>query len=153
MTILQCGCILTKEMHGSAGKLLLGDYTVTKLLQPRKFFHVTLKNREKRINRVVTTEYLSMSNIARLHLIGLLDESAQSDRLIGLATAYNWTDVLAVLHKLCPDVQLPEPPPNEARNLTEVLPSKRAGEFSRSFFGWDWDTMEDSVADGIVVIV
>lgn len=114
-------------MHGSTRKVLLDAYTVTKLLSPRKFFHVTLKSGEQRINRVAATECFSISNIARLHLIELLDESFQSDCLFGFATAYNWTDVPAVLHKLRSDVQLPEPPPNEARDMTGMLPSKKAG--------------------------
>lgn len=124
-------------MHGSTGftrKLLLGDYMVINLFPPRKLFHVAFKSGEKRIDQVVATEYfVDVQDVVRLHSIGLLDESVQSERVFLFATTYNWTDVLAVLHKLRADIQLPEPPPNEQRDLTEVVPSKRAGELSRSF--------------------
>lgn len=93
-----------------------------------RFFHVTLKSGEKRINRVVATEYfVDAQDVARLHSIRLLDESVQSEHLFGFATVYNWTDLLAILHKLRPNIQLPELPPNVARDLMELVPSKRAG--------------------------
>ncbi|KAH8799742.1 hypothetical protein F5884DRAFT_847965 [Xylogone sp. PMI_703] len=132
---LNFGRILIPEIHGStmryACNLLHGDTYVMKILPPKWCVNV--------------------EDTARLHVIGLLSPDVKSERIFAFAKPHNWTDIINILRKLRPENKLiPDPPPNEGRDLTEVLPSQRAEQLLRDFFQRPgWTSLEDSLAAGI----
>lgn len=83
-------------------------------------------------------------------MAGLLDASVKDQRIFGLVQEFNWTDVLAIIHKLRPELQLPKAPENEGRDLTEVLPKDKAEKLLKDFYGQPgWTSLEDSLKAGI----
>lgn len=61
--------------------------------------------------------------------------------------------MISVVRKLRPNNTLiPEPPANDGRDLTEVIPSKEAERLLREFFGREgWTSLEESIAQGLEV--
>ena len=94
--------------------------------------------------------YVDVQDNARIHAIALLDPSVQSERLWATAATHSWSDVVAALRKLRPgNTLIPDPPPHDSPDLTEMLPRKRSEALLQSFFGKGWTSLEDSIADGI----
>jgi hypothetical protein len=95
--------------------------------------------------------FVDVEDDARIHVAALLDPTINLERIFAFASPQNWTDVIGILRKLRPDNKLiPDPPKDEGRDLTEVIPSRRAEELLRSFFGKEgWTSLEDSIAAGI----
>lgn len=83
-------------------------------------------------------------------MAGLLDPSVKNQRIFGLVQEFNWTDILAILRKIRPELQLPKSPENEGRDLTEVVPKDKAEKLLQDFFGQPgWTSLEDSLKAGI----
>ncbi|KAH8893568.1 NAD(P)-binding protein, partial [Thozetella sp. PMI_491] len=94
--------------------------------------------------------YVDVGDCARLHVSALLDSSVENERIFAFAREFNWTDVISILRKLRPGRELPDPPENEGRDYTVVVPQKRAEALLKSFFGQSgWTDMEQSLAEGI----
>jgi hypothetical protein len=132
--------------------LLVGDDKVLRLFPPRK-------SNQARINwfsvadNAPTEWYINVQDCARVHALGLLDPTVRDERLFAFAGQFNWTDVIGIFHKLRPNRQLPDPPKDEGRDLSDVKPSKRAEDLIKEFFGRPgWVSLEDSLAQGIVDI-
>jgi hypothetical protein len=102
--------------------------------------------------RFQTEWFVNVEDCARLHVVALLHPEVRSERLFAFASAFNWTDVVGILRKLRPDNRLiPDPPTNEARDLSEIVLAPRAEELIKSFFGRPgWVGLEQSLADSIV---
>lgn len=97
---------------------------------------------------------MDVQDTARLHVIALLAPAVHDERIFAFASPYNWTDVLAILQKLRPQKKLPKAPDNEGRDLSDVVPSKRAEALLKEYFGRPgWTSLEDSLAEGIADIV
>ncbi|PLB40899.1 aldehyde reductase II [Aspergillus candidus] len=94
---------------------------------------------------------VDVGDVARLHAVALLDPTVQSERIFGHAKPLNWTDVIGLLRRLRPsNTQIPDPRPNEGRDLSDLVPAKRAEQLLQSFFGQPgWTRVEDSIAEGI----
>ncbi|EAS28164.2 uncharacterized protein CIMG_09368 [Coccidioides immitis RS] len=93
---------------------------------------------------------IDVEDDARLHAAALLDPDVVSERIFGVASPFNWTDVIGILQKLRPNnKKIPDPPENEPRDLTNMAPAKRAEELLQSFFGKGWTGIEESLAAGI----
>ncbi|KID82316.1 aldehyde reductase II [Metarhizium guizhouense ARSEF 977] len=121
---------MTASTMGLTRRLLQGDKTVLHLLPPQW--------------------YVDVQDTARLHVIGLLDPAVRDERLFAFAGPHNWTDVIQVFRRLCPQSKLPPAPENEGRDLSDVKPAKRAEQLLGDFFGLPgWTSLEDSLADGI----
>jgi hypothetical protein len=60
-------------------------------------------------------------------------------------------DILATMRKLRPDNdRIPEPPENEGRDLTSIIPRARAEELLKSFFNRPgWTSLEETLAVAI----
>lgn len=95
--------------------------------------------------------FVDVEDNARIHVAALLDPTVNLERIFAFAAPQNWTDVIGILRKLRPDNKsIPDPPNGEGRDLTEVIPSKRAQELLLSFFGKEgWTSLEESIAAGI----
>lgn len=89
---------------------------------------------------------------ARLHVAALLDPKVKSQRIFAFAEPYNYTDIIALLHKMRPNnTKLPAPAENEGRDLTIIKPREKAEQLLKSFFKVPgWVKLEDSLAAGIV---
>ncbi|EFY97729.1 aldehyde reductase II [Metarhizium robertsii ARSEF 23] len=106
--------------------------------------------RENKPHFVMNTVLPNVNDTARLHVIGLLDPAVRDERLFAFAGPHNWTDVIQVFRRLCPQSKLPPAPENEGRDLSDVKPAKRAEQLLRDFFGLPgWTSLQDSLADGI----
>lgn len=83
--------------------------------------------------------------------MALLDPTVQSERIFGHAKPLSWTDVIGLLRRLRPsNTQIPDPCPNEGRDLSDIVPANRAEQLLRSFFGQPgWRKVEDSIVEGI----
>ncbi|GFP58820.1 ketoreductase adrE [Trichoderma asperellum] len=94
--------------------------------------------------------YIDVKDCARLHVAGLLDPSVKNQRIFGLVHEFNWTDVLAILSKIRPELELPKAPENEPRDYTEVIPKDKAEKLLKDFFGQPgWTSLEDSLKAGL----
>lgn len=94
-----------------------------------------------------------MQDVARLHAIALLAPAIHDERIFAFAGSYNWTEVIGILQKLRPNKQLPEPPENEGRDITDIRPAKKAEAWLKEYFGRPgWISLEDALADGIADI-
>ena len=84
-------------------------------------------------------------------MVALLIPSVNGERIFAFAAPFNWTDIVKILRKLRPNNKvIPDPPPNEGRDLTEVVLSRRAEQLLCDFFGRSsWVGLEESIADGI----
>lgn len=94
-----------------------------------------------------------MQDTARLHVIALLDPDVKNERVYAFAGPYNYHDVVGILRKLRPHLasKIPDPAPDEGRDLCDVPGSDRSKQLIKDFFGRPgWVSMEDSLAQGIV---
>ncbi|KAJ5463745.1 NAD-dependent epimerase/dehydratase [Penicillium sp. IBT 31633x] len=107
----------------------------------------------KRIFETYVPQYfVDVTDIARLHAAALLDPNTVSRRLFGFAAPAGLRDMIEVVRKLRPDSTLiPDPPVDEGRDLSEIIPAKHAERLLQQFFGRKgWTSMEDSIAQGLV---
>ncbi|PYI23170.1 putative aldehyde reductase [Aspergillus violaceofuscus CBS 115571] len=95
--------------------------------------------------------YVNVEDTARLHVIALLSPAVKGERIFAFASEFNWTDVVSILRRLRPDNALiPDPPANEGRDASEILPSRRAEDLLREFYGQPgWISLEETIAAGI----
>ncbi|KAL0934614.1 aldehyde reductase ii [Colletotrichum truncatum] len=101
---------------------------------------------------VFTPQYaVDVVDIARLHTIALLADDVKSERLFGFADSVNRSDIFKTLRDLRPDNKnIPEPIENEGRDLTEVVPAKRAEQLLKEYYGRDgWVGYKESLEAGI----
>ncbi|EHK47846.1 hypothetical protein TRIATDRAFT_217087 [Trichoderma atroviride IMI 206040] len=139
-TVVPCmniGQILSPEIPASTmgitRKLLENDDTAFKLLPSQSFVDVR--------------------DTARLHVIALLDLAVTSERIFACGVPYKWADVVAIFRKARPHRQVPNPPKDDAVDLSVVEPGKRAEELLKSFYGKSgWTKLEDSLLAAIVDI-
>ncbi|KIW73874.1 hypothetical protein PV04_01957 [Phialophora macrospora] len=111
-----------------------------------------LLNGEEGMMKMMPPQYfIDVHDDARVHVAALLDPTVQNERLFAFAQAFNWTDIIGILTKLRPgNQQIPKPPPNEGRDLSDVKGRKRAEDLIKSFFGVSgWTGLEESIAAGI----
>ncbi|KAJ5124999.1 uncharacterized protein N7515_008824 [Penicillium bovifimosum] len=130
------GRVLHKEMGGSTMAwvrgLVEGDRLIFETFVPQEYF-------------------VDVGDIARLHAAALLDPNTVSRRLFGFAAPVNLTDIISTVRKLRPEsTSIPEPPVDEGRDLSVVLPAKEAERLLKEFCGRDgWTSMEESIAHGL----
>lgn len=95
--------------------------------------------------------FVDVEDVARLCIVGLLDETAKSERIFAFGEQFSWTDVVNALRELRPNnTKIPAPPANEVRDRTEVLPRIRAKKLLREFYGQpDFISAKESLAKGI----
>ncbi|OJK04307.1 hypothetical protein ASPACDRAFT_37865 [Aspergillus aculeatus ATCC 16872] len=95
--------------------------------------------------------YVNVEDTARLHVVALLSPAVRGERIFAFASEFNWTDVVGILRRLRPNNALiPDPPANEVRDASEILPSRRAEELLREFYGQPgWISLEETIAAGI----
>ncbi|KGO75977.1 NAD-dependent epimerase/dehydratase [Penicillium italicum] len=109
---------------------------------------------DRRIFETFVPQYFcDVIDIARLHAAALIDPNTVSRRLFGFAAPVNLTDMISVIRKLQPNNTLiPEPPVEDGRDLSEVIPAKEAERLLREFCGREgWTSLEDSIAQGLEV--
>ncbi|KAJ5362116.1 hypothetical protein N7541_002960 [Penicillium brevicompactum] len=137
-TVLPCfvvGKILHPEIPGSTmgsvRKLLQGDDTA--------------------FSRFPEQWYVDVEDTAKLCAIALLDETVNSERIFAFGEQTNWTDTVSMLRELRPNNRaIPDPPENEMRDRTEVVPRTRAQDLIRRFYGSTGFTpVKKSLAKGI----
>ncbi|KAJ5778688.1 hypothetical protein N7520_001934 [Penicillium odoratum] len=136
-TVLPCvtvGKILHPEISGSSmgflRKLLVGDTMAFSF--PEQW-------------------YVDVEDVAKLCVVGLLDEGVKSQRIFAFGEQMNWSDVIQILRELRPENTLiPDSPEDEVRDRTEVLPRTRAEILLRGFFEQsDFTPVKESIAKGI----
>ena len=96
--------------------------------------------------------YISVVDIARVHVAALLSPKVSNERLFAFAAPFNWTDILNALTKLRPENKLiPTAPEGEGRDLSDVWEvSRRAEGLVKEFFGVQgWVGLEESLENGI----
>lgn len=95
--------------------------------------------------------YVDVTDAARLHIIALLSPSVNFERIFAFAGTHNWTDIIRILRKLRPDnLLIPPEPENEARDLSDAVPSRRAQQLLKNYFNRSrWVSLEESIAEGI----
>ncbi|OJJ99093.1 hypothetical protein ASPACDRAFT_1856676 [Aspergillus aculeatus ATCC 16872] len=94
--------------------------------------------------------YVDVEDTARLHVIALLDPAVQSERIFAAAAPYNWAEVLTILRELRPENnQIPDAY-DPMKEKFDLLPSKRAEELLKSFYGKPgWTSLRESLVNGI----
>ena len=86
-----------------------------------------------------------------MHAVALLDPEVRSERLFAFAAHFTWTEIISLLQQLRPDSdRIANPPENELPDLSVVVPSKRAKDLLRSFFGKSgWAGLEQSLKEAL----
>lgn len=95
--------------------------------------------------------YIDVRDLARIHAIALLDPNVQSERLFGMAHPFTWKTIISILRDLRPsNEKLIDSPEDELEDLSNILPSNRAKNLLRSFFGQpDWTELREALDAGI----
>lgn len=95
--------------------------------------------------------FVDVVDVARLHVIALLGDGVGSERLFGFAEQVNRSDVFKALRALRPDNKnIPEPDENEGRDLTEIVPAKKAEQLLKDYYGQKgWAGYKESLEAGI----
>lgn len=98
-----------------------------------------------------TEWFVDVEDVARLCIVGLLDAGVKSQRIFAFGEQTNWNDVVPILRELRPDnKKIPDPPKDEIRDRTEILPRTRAQILLRGFFDQpDFTPIKKSIANGI----
>lgn len=85
-----------------------------------------------------------------MHVVGLLHPEVKSERLFSFASTFTWNEFVSILRKLRPgNAVIPNPPDNELRDLSDIVPARRAEDLIKSFFGQFWIGLEESIRAGI----
>ncbi|KAL7917176.1 hypothetical protein ACQKWADRAFT_324866 [Trichoderma austrokoningii] len=134
---MNIGRILSPEIQASTmgitRKLLENDDTAFKLLPSQS--------------------YVDVRDTACLHVIAVLDPAVTSERVFACGIPYKWADVVAIFRKARPQRRIPDPPKDDALDLSVVKPGKRAEELLERFYGkYGWTKLEDSLLAAIVDI-
>lgn len=95
--------------------------------------------------------FVDVEDVAKLCVVALLDEGVKSQRIFAFGEQMNWNDVVPILRELRPDnKKIPDPPKDEIRDRTEILPRTRAQILLRGFFEQsDFTPIKESIANGI----
>jgi len=101
--------------------------------------------------KVLVEYYIDVEDVARLCLIGLLDETVKYKRIFAFVEKTNWTDTVTMLRELRPsNKRIPDPPKNELRDCTEVLPRGRGEALLREFYGLSgFTSVKNSLEKGV----
>ncbi|CAI7598102.1 hypothetical protein PCG10_009129 [Penicillium crustosum] len=150
---------MEKNKPGFQFNTVLPDFTTGKILHEEisgstSAWVAGLPKGDRRIFETFVPQYFcDVIDIARLHIAGLLDPKTVSKRLFGFAAPVNLTDIISVVRKLQPNNTLiPEPPADDGRDLSEVIPAKEAETILREFCGREgWTSLEESIAQGLEV--
>ncbi|KFX98713.1 hypothetical protein V490_02167 [Pseudogymnoascus sp. VKM F-3557] len=95
-------------------------------------------------------QYVNVIDLARVHVVGLLHPEVKSERLFAFASTFTWNEFVSILRKLRPgNAEIPSPPDNELRDLSDIVPARRAENLILSFFGQSWIGLEESIRAGI----
>lgn len=136
---------------GWVRKLLQGDNTAFSRFPERTFLINSIILLPVLTTHLLIEYYVDVEDVARLCVIGLLDETVKSERIFAFAEQANWTDTVTMLRELRPNNEhIPDPPENELRDRTEVLPRGRAEALLHGFYGLSgFTSVKDSLEKGI----
>jgi hypothetical protein len=95
--------------------------------------------------------YVSVEDVAQLHVAALLDPELESERIFAMAAPFNWSDVVGIMRKLQPhNSKIPDPPANEGRSLHLFVGVEKAEQILREFCGRPgWTSLEECLAVGL----
>ncbi|KAJ5159371.1 NAD dependent epimerase/dehydratase [Penicillium canariense] len=95
--------------------------------------------------------FVDVEDVARLHVVALLSDQVQAERLFAFASPFTWADIVHLLRKLQPDNPLiPAPPKNAERIWNNIPPVARAEGLLQDAFGRaGWTSLEESLAAGV----
>ncbi|KAK6814458.1 hypothetical protein RU639_009560 [Aspergillus parasiticus] len=96
-------------------------------------------------------QFVDVADLARVHVVGLLHPEAKSERLFAFASTFTWKEFVGILRKLRPGhTEIPSPPENELRDLSEIVPARRAKDLLQAVFGGSgWVGLEESIQAGV----
>ncbi|BAE60257.1 unnamed protein product [Aspergillus oryzae RIB40] len=96
-------------------------------------------------------QFVDVADLARVHVVGLLHPEVKSERLFAFASTFTWKEFVGILRKLRPGhTGIPSPPENELRDLSEIVPARRAKNLLQALFGGSgWVGLEESIRAGI----
>ncbi|RVX66878.1 hypothetical protein B0A52_09002 [Exophiala mesophila] len=95
--------------------------------------------------------FVNVEDCARLHVAALLDREVNHQRIFAFAETVNWTQAVNILRELRPDnANVPNPPPNEGKDLSVIKPRDKAEALLRRFWGVEgFKNLKESISDGI----
>ncbi|OGM51215.1 cinnamoyl-CoA reductase [Aspergillus bombycis] len=96
-------------------------------------------------------QFVDVIDLARVHVVGLLHPDVRSERLFAFASSFTWKEFVGILQKFRPgNTKIPTPPEKELRDLSDIVPARRAENLIKSFFGRSgWIGLEQSIQAGI----
>ncbi|KAE8327952.1 hypothetical protein BDV39DRAFT_192356 [Aspergillus sergii] len=151
------GQVLHPEIAGStmkwAANLLDGDTTAFGF--PGRKYYIIPCSYTFRVDpftdKFLKIEFIDVADLARVHVVGLLHPEVKSERLFAFASAFTWKEFVLILRKLRPGhTGIPSPPDNELRDLSEIVPARRAKDLLKAVFGGSgWVGLEESIRAGV----
>ncbi|KPI39811.1 Aldehyde 2 [Cyphellophora attinorum] len=141
-----------KHKPGYVLNSVLPDYTIGEVLHPNigssgVLTALLLEGNDTIIKIILSQYFVDAKDLARLHVIALLNQTVTSERLFGLAGRFEWKDVIDNLRELRPSSKklVTDFPPARTGNV-EIVPTERSKELLRSFFGQEeWTSLKDSL--------
>ncbi|KAL4813820.1 hypothetical protein BDW67DRAFT_187409 [Aspergillus spinulosporus] len=129
------------------GRILCPEIPATSMAETAKLLH----GNASVMRHFPPQWFVDVEDTARLHVVALLSPSAVEKRIFAFAQAFNWTDILTILHELRPDnTLLPPLPENEGRDLSEIKDALEAEALMNEFFGTKgWVGLKESLAAGL----
>ncbi|PLB46252.1 NAD(P)-binding protein [Aspergillus steynii IBT 23096] len=93
---------------------------------------------------------VDVDDTARLHAIAVLHPGVVSERVFAASEPFSWARVVEILRRLRPQNKSIPDAPEEAEKIFYVVPSQRAEDLIKEFYGRPgWTTLEESLEAGI----
>ncbi|KAI9743079.1 MAG: hypothetical protein M1818_003374 [Claussenomyces sp. TS43310] len=76
--------------------------------------------------------FIDVRDVARLHLVGLVNPDVHNERIFAFAEPFNFHDIFAAVKAAKPDHKLPEDPSSDDRDLSEIAQMPRSIELLKT---------------------
>ncbi|GKZ85970.1 hypothetical protein AnigIFM56816_000818 [Aspergillus niger] len=88
--------------------------------------------------------YVDVTDVARLHVVCLVSDHVQNERILAAGEPFRWNKVLATIRELDPQREVPLDDPNEPDAYVS-MDNVRGQELLQEYYGEGWTSLEVSV--------
>ena len=100
------------------------------------------------IQHIPPQYYVNVQDTARLHVVSLVNQAVEDERVFAFTGSFNFNDILTVLRKQYPSESWDDVP-DQGRDLSKIEPIKRAEELLEEAYGFGFTGLEQSVKDNV----
>lgn len=100
------------------------------------------------IQHIPPQYYVNVQDTARLHVIVLVNESVNEERVFAFAGPFNFNDILSILRMQYPG-EVWDDMLDQGQDLSKVEPIERAEKLLKDAYGFCFTGLEQSVKDNV----